>query len=61
MAWYWFALLAGLVLPWVVMPRTILVGFGSGVQTGLGAWAGMCIVTLPVMFVIMYLFHLFIG
>jgi hypothetical protein len=62
MQWYWFALLAGVALPWVIMGKSILIGFKEkGIQGGLGAWSGICWLTIPLMLLIMWIFHLFVG
>jgi len=54
MAWYWYALISGLALPWLVMFKTIKAGFEAGVQQGLGAWLGISTLTVPIMFLIMW-------
>jgi hypothetical protein len=62
MKWYWIALLVGIAAPWIFMARSILIGFKErGIQTGLGAWAGACVLTVPIMLFVMWLFELFIG
>lgn len=46
--WWMFGLIVGaLVVPWLVMGRTILAGFQTGVQQGLGAWTGALWFTIP--------------
>jgi len=62
MAWYWFALLAGIAVPWLIMGRSILIGFQErGIQGGLGVWSGMCVLTVPIMFLIMWVLQMFTG
>ena len=36
MTWYWYALLTGLIMPWLVMGKTIRAGFRGGPQAGFG-------------------------
>jgi hypothetical protein len=57
MQWYWIALILGVVVaPWVVMPQAIRIGFEEGgLQTGLGAWFGISLITGPIIFLIMWL------
>jgi len=67
MAWYWIALIVGgLVVPWVVSGGQILTGFSEGgLQTGLGTWSGIALVTTPVILLLTWIFTLiftfFIG
>lgn len=56
MAWYWVALIGGLLSPLVVMPRDVLRGFmDGGLAGGLGAWSGIAVITLPITFVLMWI------
>jgi hypothetical protein len=49
MTWYWYALLAGLILPCLVMGKSMLAGFRGGPQVGFGRWAGVASLTIPLM------------
>jgi hypothetical protein len=49
MTWYWYALLTGLIMPWLVMGKTIRAGFRGGPQAGFGKWAGIATLTIPIM------------
>jgi hypothetical protein len=55
MKWYWYALLTGLMMPWLVMGKIIRASFHGGPQTGFGTWAGIATLTVPIMFVIMWI------
>jgi hypothetical protein len=47
MTWYWYALLTGLIMPWLVMGKTIRAGFHGGPQAGFGTWAGIATLAVP--------------
>ncbi len=48
MQWYWAAVIAGIVAPWLIMGGSIRAGFEQGgLQVGLGIWFGLCIFTMP--------------
>ena len=56
--WLWIGLLAGVVTPWVIMPRSILVGFPEkGVSGGIAVWFGMCWLTVPFMLLVNWIAH----
>jgi hypothetical protein len=56
MTWYWIAIIAGLILPWLIFGKTIRVGFEErGLLSGLGTWAGMATLTVPIMLLIMWM------
>lgn len=48
MAWYWAAIIAGLLAPLVIMPRAVIAGFQGGLQTGFGTWFGIATFTAPI-------------
>jgi hypothetical protein len=59
MEWYWIALIAGLILPWVVRGKLVLIGFeDGGISGGLRVWSRMCLFTIPIMFVTAYVVQL---
>jgi hypothetical protein len=59
MEWYWIALIAGLILPWVVSGKLIGIGFEDGdISGGLRVWSRLCLFTIPIMFVIAYVVQL---
>ena len=60
MAWYWIALILGLITPWIVSPGKLRVAFQEGMTTGLGAWFGLSLITIPGIFLIMWLLRLLI-
>jgi hypothetical protein len=47
MDWVWAAVICGLIVPWIVMPKRIIAGFGRSIQSGVGMWAGIATLTLP--------------
>ena len=54
MHWYWIALILGIAAPWIVKDREIRIGFEEGgLKLGLGVWGGMCLLTIPTVFLIM--------
>jgi ABC-type spermidine/putrescine transport system permease subunit II len=56
MEWYWIGIIVGLLAPWFVMGRAILIGFQErGLQGGLGIWLGVSLLTVPLVLVIMWL------
>ena len=62
MTWYWFALLSGLVLPWIVWGKAILAGFrDGGIGGGFGAWVAFSMYTIPPMFLIMWVINSLMG
>ena len=62
MEWYWIALIAGIIAPWVVMGSSIRLAFEErGLLVGLGWWLGVCGFTIPVIFLIMWLARVLFG
>lgn len=56
MAWQWALIIGGVIMPWALMGRTILMGFRErGLQTGLGAWFGIAIPCTLVMLVLFWI------
>ena len=58
MAWYWFALIVGIGTPWLVMPKTLILGFSRNIRTGLTAWLGPAALTTPLMLITMWVIEL---
>ena len=58
MKWYWAAIICGLILPWVVMFKTVRIGYERGIQSGLGAWFGISIITVPVTLLLFWIAQL---
>lgn len=55
MPWYWWAALMGIALPWSFMGKSLRASFSEGgLLTGLGAWSGACVITLPFAFALMW-------
>jgi hypothetical protein len=41
LAWYWYAVIIGVAMPWVVMYRDMRDAFDDGLKSGLGVWLGV--------------------
>lgn len=61
MQWYSVALIAGLIMPWLIMGKSLRAAFGAGLAYGLGVWSGTLWLTLPAMFAIMWTAHYLAG
>lgn len=61
MAWYWVALLVGVVAPWLFMAPAIRGGFSAGIMPGLGAWLGAAVLTVPAVFVLAWAGQALLG
>jgi hypothetical protein len=62
MTWYWAGIIAGLVLPFLISPRMILVAFQErGLGIGIAVWSGMLWLSVPFMLAIMWIVHLITG
>ena len=60
--WLWFGLIGGLLAPLVIMWSSIRVAFEErGIVTGLAVWSGACWLTVPLMLLIMWVAHWFVG
>jgi len=50
MEWFWFALITGIIVPWIIFRRKLLVAFREGgALIGFGYWFGVCWTTVPIM------------
>lgn len=59
MQWYWFAVLIGIFLPWVISGKSILIAFKEGgVGTGIAYWSGFLWLTVPAVLAIMWVLHM---
>ena len=59
MEWYWIALIAGVILPWVIRGKLIRIALeDGGLSSGLGVWARLCLFTIPIVFVTAYIVQL---
>ncbi len=59
MGWYWVALVAGVILPWVIKGKLIRIGLeDGGLSSGLRVWAKLCLFTIPFMFLTAYIVQL---
>jgi hypothetical protein len=55
MGWYWYALIIGVVLPWLVSGRQLTEAFYGGLGFGLATWFGIGLFTVPIAFALMFL------
>jgi len=61
MAWFWIAIAAGLVIPWLILPRAIWARFeDGGIRSGLTIWLGTSAVTVPVTFLLVWVVYTFL-
>ncbi len=52
---YWIPIILGALTPWIIMPRYLVVAFQRGGMTeGFGAWFGMSLLTIPIIFLITF-------
>lgn len=62
MTWYGLGIIAGAVLPFLMMPGAILTATRDrGLGVGIAAWTGMLWITVPLMLLIMWVVHLIVG
>ena len=60
MIWKWALLVGGVVMPWVLMGRAIMMGFRErGLQADRGVWFGIAIPCTAIMFALFWLQELF--
>jgi uncharacterized membrane protein YhdT len=60
-SWWQLGLLLGVIAPWVIMPASLRIAFEKrGATVGFGAWFGMCVITVPLMLLIMWLGEVFL-
>ncbi|MGU3386670.1 hypothetical protein ACLBYG_19330 [Methylobacterium sp. D53M] len=62
MTWYWAGIIAGAVMPFLMMPSTIMAAVRDrGIGIGIAAWSGMLWITVPLMLLIMWIVHLVVA
>jgi hypothetical protein len=62
MEWRWYAIIAGVAAPWVVLNASLRNTFKEGgVVTGLSVWAGMSVFTTLIALLIGWVIHKFAG
>jgi len=47
MQWFWVAGIVGILAPLITMRHQLLSAFRQGVGVGIATWAGMCVITVP--------------
>ena len=57
-AWYWYAIILGLLIPWVAMYRDLRDEFDEAFLWGLKIYLGICAVTVPVVVLLTFLLGL---
>lgn len=58
MQWWVWGIAGGIIAPWILLTKSLRAGFEEGAQKGLGAWLGMCWITIPLMLAFMYVAQL---
>jgi hypothetical protein len=61
LAWYWYAVIIGLLLPWVTMYRDIRDEFDEGFMWGLKIYLGVSAATVPAMLLLSFVARWFVG
>lgn len=62
MQWWVWGIAGGVVAPWLTFSKSLKVTFEEkGFLDGLGAWLGMCTLTVPVVLGIVFVFHWIAG
>jgi len=61
LAWYWYAVIAGLLLPWVTMYRDLRDHFDDGLKQGLGVYLGVSAFTVSALLLLSFLGRWFLG
>lgn len=62
MDWYWYAIIAGVAAPWVILGAGLRNAFKEGgVVTGVSVWSGMAVFTTLVALLIGWIAHRLIG
>jgi len=57
-AWYWYAIAFGFLIPWVSMYRDLRDEFDESFMWGMKIYLGVCVVTVPVVVVLSFLARL---
>lgn len=62
MDWYWYAIIAGVAAPWIVLNASLRNTFReAGAVTGLSVWAGMALSTTLIALLIGWIIHKLVG
>lgn len=62
MDWHWYAIVAGVAAPWIILNASLRNTFREGgVATGLSVWAGMSVFTTLIALLIGWILHRLIG
>ncbi|NVN84638.1 MAG: hypothetical protein HXX15_01005 [Rhodopseudomonas sp.] len=54
MSWYLYAIVVGLILPWIIATYRILAAFRLGIGAGLLKWLTFSAISIPIMLAIMW-------
>jgi hypothetical protein len=60
-AWYWYAVIIGLLIPWVAMYRDRRDAFDDGLKSGLGVYLSVSAITVSAVLVLSFLLRLVVG
>jgi hypothetical protein len=62
MEWYWYAIIAGVAAPWLILNASLRNTFKeAGAVTGLSVWAGMGLSTTLIALLIGWVIHKIVG
>jgi hypothetical protein len=62
MDWFWYAIVAGVAAPWVILNASLRNTFKEGgATTGASVWAGMAVFTTLVALLIGWVIHKLLG
>ena len=61
LAWYWYAVVFGLLLPWVTMYRDLRDHFDDGFMSGLKVYLGVSAVVVPAVLLLSFLARWLMG
>jgi hypothetical protein len=61
LAWYWYAVILGFLVPWVTMYGDMRDAFDEGLKWGLGVYLGVSAVTVSAVLVLGFLLRLVVG
>jgi hypothetical protein len=61
LAWYWYAVILGLLIPWVTMYRDLRDNFDDGFMWGLKIYLGVSAVAVSAVLLLSFLLRWYFG
>jgi len=61
LAWYWNAVILGLLIPWVTMYRDLRENFDQGIKFGLGVYLGVSAVCIAAILALHFPLSFLVG